>query len=243
MSQKYSHQLIAPYVRKAKFENPDIAIKVAEAAESYYKKIALNETPQYLPAACVGAAIMSLRLENSENISILSKMCSMPLPLFQKKVENICSELNIPCNMTFEDIINRSNLPKKFTNTCMRLYQEICTLHPNDTNLSKRSVYAAVVLIVATKRGLPKTETAEVLSKVTQASSSEIISISNLLRQDIGPEFQIKKVKPPEDERPDPDPKDVAKIHQVAENALESIAADKKKKKKQTTLSFSATPK
>lgn len=239
MSQKYSHQLIAPYVRKIKFEDLDTAIKVAELAESYYKKIALNETPQYLPAACVGTAIMALHLENSENILALSKMCSIALPLFQKKIEVICNQLNIPCNMTFDDIIERSSLPKKFLGTCIKVYQQICSTHPNDNSLSKRSVYAAVVLIVATKRGLPKAETAAALSKVTQTSATEIISISNLLRQDLGPDFQIKKIKPPEDERPDPNPKDVEMIHQAAANALESIASDKKKKK-QTTLSFAS---
>ena len=230
---------IAPFVRAAHFPDLETSIKVADKGLEIYNRLKSNYAKSINGGACVGLAAIALGFANETVMNNILKISGSTMKDFLKNINMIRSLLNIPIEMSFQNIAEQAKIPIRYATTAQKIYNSMIERDPKDIGLQRPAVYAGVLLAVAVARDQKKDETLEKLSRVTYSDPIEVLGVEKMVREFAGGNYGIKA--------PSSQPETVEKlirteiseeVRAAVEASKKSLELDKKKKKKQTKLSF-----
>lgn len=232
-------QLIAPYVRNAALPDLETSIQVADTALLYFKNLKRNYSQTPSPVACVTLAVYKHNQATTERVQKLAKLSGCSFDGFLRQVSETRALLNLPFDMSFEQIATEAKLPLRLANTANKIFRDIQASFPDDQTLSRSAIYASVMLLVAYKRGYNKNVVLEDLARITTTDQSAILDAESVVRNLIGDRYGGRKVKKDDHEDIAIEISEETKIStaKIIEQNKEE-AKNKKIKKKQSTLSF-----
>ena len=231
-------KLLSQYVKDSRLPDLETSLLVADKSLSLFKQIESIYKKSPHPGAIVALALISLDKVQENSLENIAKRSAINLSTLLKKINEIRSLLNIPCNLSFESLIEKTKLPKRFSFTAKKIHQDIISTYPNDKSLVKPSAYAACILFVAISRGFNKDLLLIELSKIIYSDPTEILFVEKIIKEFNNGEYGLKQIKNNNNEIQEEILIDNSKIlNDVNKEVLESLKNDNKKKI-QTKLSF-----
>ena len=236
-------QVIAPYVRAMKLESLEASINVADQTLLYFQHIKHNLSITPDPAVCVALSLYKLDYSNQSRLEQLAKMHGIPLNIFFRRCSETRHLLNLPLEISFEEIAKSINIPVRFTITTNKIYDDLKNELPGDETLNRASVKAAITLVVAVKRGYKRDEILESLSRLISADPKDILDTELIIRTLIGKRYGVapKSRNPQKQTKETPD--EIKKsVHEELEKMKLQQTKKKDGKKIQAKLSFDVIP-
>lgn len=241
-------QVIAPYVRKSNLDNLETSIKVADQSLYYYGQLKHNFPNHLNPAACVVLSLYTFNLVTEKRLEQLSKMQGITINVLLRTVSEIRQLLNMKCELTYEEIAEASKLPLRFACTCNKILADLQKEFDENETLNRAAMKAAIMLVVAVKRGYKRNEVVENLSKITSTDPKDILENELTVRKLIGNRYGGKNLTP-KDKNAETTvtpltPENRKEMQEEVKEQLETLKQEQKKKLKkvQTKLSFFCTP-
>ncbi|KAH0787162.1 hypothetical protein GPJ56_008876 [Histomonas meleagridis] len=234
-------KIISPYVLQSRLSDLETSIRVADNALFYYKNLQRDFPNVLHPGACVGLALYKENQATEERLQRLANMSGLRLDGFMSKISNIRQLLNVEFNLTFEQISLMANIPIRYAHTASKIFEDIKNEFPNDQTLNRAALVAAILLVVAVKRGMNKIAVLENLTKITVTNQQDVLSVEAIVRATIGNRYGKCRQAPihPHTSTQSIDPQ----LKQSIQAEVEQLQSKPMKKQKQMMLDFAIIPK
>ena len=230
-------KVIAPYVKAARLPDLDTSIQIADQSLMYFKSVQRQSQGNVIPGACVALALYNEGFDNKERINTMAKMSGRTVDSFLKVVSETRALLGLPFKISFEQLTEGAHLPIRLASTAQKVFQDLQAEFTEDDNLNRASIYAAVMLVIAVKRGFKKELTLSELARVTAADPEDILKTEAMIRELIGKKYGLRtKTKPASSGLAEAG----EELRSASAKAMEELKKEGKslKKKVQQTLDF-----
>lgn len=241
-------QIVAPYVRASRLDSLEQSVQIADQSLIYFRNLKHNFPRIRNPAACVALSLYKFNLINEERLKKLSGMQGTEIEVLLRNVSEIRQLLNLEWETSYEEMALASKLPIRFSNTAAKIYSDLQKEFPDDNTINRAAIKAAIMLVVAIKRGYKRDDVITPLSRVTTTDPKTILENEILIRKLIGKRYGGKDVTPRnesginEKRQPVEVPE---KVKEEARSALQNRQKEKQKntsKPKQSKLTFDIIP-
>ena len=230
-------KIIAPYVKESRLPDLETSIRIADQALLYFKSVERQCQGKVTPGACVALALYNEGFESEERIKAMAKMSGKTFDAFMKVVSETRAILGLPFTISFEQLAEGAHLPKRLAATAKKVFDDLKAEFSEDDKLNRAGIYAAVMLVIAVKRGFKKELTVRELARVTSADPEDILKTEVMIRELIGKKYGLTVKK--SDERVSGEAGEDVKL--ASAKAMEAMAKEQKsgkKKKVQQKLDF-----
>ncbi|OHT09069.1 hypothetical protein TRFO_04643 [Tritrichomonas foetus] len=236
-------QIIAPYVRAMKLENLETSIQVADQALLYYQHLKYNFQKKNDPGVCVALSLYKFKLETDDRLRQIASMQGIPNNFLVRRISDTRQLLDIPYEVSYEEIAKEINIPTRFAVTANKIFDDLKNEFPDDKTINRAAIKAAIMLVVAIKRGYKREKTMNDLSRVTTTDPKAILENELMIRTLIGNRYGGKNLAPKPTE---PVPKVAADEHikEITRQEIGKMAKKQKNKAKkiQKKLDFGFIP-
>jgi hypothetical protein len=159
---------------------------------------------------------------------------------FLKVLSETRSLLNLPFAISFDQLAQEARLPVRLVCTARKVFSDLQAEFPGDSRVSRAAIYAAVMLVVAVKRGFKKDETLADLSRITSSDPDDVLKSEQMIRDLLGRKHGFRVPHPP-DERPGEASEE---LKETAARMMQQLKEEARapKKKVQQKLSFPLVP-
>ena len=219
-------RLVAPYVRALDLPDLDSSIRISDESTLFLRAIQQDAPTRAHPAVCVALALYRHELDTKKRMEALSKMCGKTLDSFMRSVSEARSVLRLPFIVSFEQLAEAARLPAVLASTGRKVFNDIKPGMEASENTALLS--AAVMLVVAVKRGFDREQTLAALARVTSTDPDDVVEKEAVVRDLIGRRYVLK-------------PKDDENMEELKRVSSEVIA-EKQKQKVQQKLNFALIP-
>jgi hypothetical protein len=185
-------KVIAPYVRQLLLPDLETSIRVADAALVYFQSLHREYVTAPHPGACVGLALYQTELDTMERISCLAKLSGKTLEGFLKVLSETRTLLRLPFAMSFDELVAHAHLPVRLASTAKKIFSDLQAEFPGEAEVSRASICAAVLLVVAVKRGFNKAQTLASLAAITTSDPEDVGKSEIMIRNLIGQKYGLK---------------------------------------------------
>ena len=218
---------VAPYVRALDLPDLDASIRISDESTLFLKAIQQDAPARAHPAVCVALALYRHELDTKKRMEALSKMCGKTVDSFMRSVSEARSVLRLPFIVSFEQLAEAARLPAVLASTGRKVYNDI---KPGMDQAGENAalVSAAVMLVVAVKRGFDRDQTLAALARVTSTDPDDVVKKEAAVRDVIGRRYVLKSR----------DDEHMEELKRVSSE----IVAEKQKQKVQKTLNFAMIP-
>jgi hypothetical protein len=233
-------KIISPYVREVRLPDLATSIAVADQALGYYQSVTRQFPNRSHPGACVALALYQKELDTEERIALIARMSGHTMNGFLKVLSETRHLLNVPVKISFDGLVQQAKLPVRLASTARKVFSDLQTELSGDGQLSRGAIYAAVMLVVAVKRGFKKTETLADLSRITSSDPEDVLSCERMIRDLLSRKYGFRSSEKPEVVRHGVSDEVRAASHE----AMEQLKAEAglKKKMTQKKLDFALIP-
>ena len=245
-------KIIAPYVRASKLDSLEESTQIADQSLVYFQLLKHNYPNHLNPAACVVLSLYSSNLVTQQRLDQLSKMQGITANILLRNVSEIRQLLNLKCEKTYEEIAQAAKLPMRFSSTCNKIFDDLKKEFNEEETLNRAAMKAAIMLVVAVKRGYKRNEIVDALSRITSTDQKEILENELTVRKLIGNRYGGKNLapkqkdpsKPVNTQQPISENKEEKEKQDNKIDEIEILKQEQKKnvKKVQTKLTFFSTP-
>ena len=218
---------VAPYVRALDLPDLDASIRISDESTLFLKAIQQDAPARAHPAVCVALALYRHELDTKKRMEALSKMCGKTVDSFMRSVSEARSVLRLPFIVSFEQLAEAARLPAVLASTGRKVYNDI---KPGMDQAGENAalVSAAVMLVVAVKRGFDRDQTLAALARVTSTDPDDVVKKEAAVRDVIGRRYVLKSR----------DDENMEELKRVSSE----IVAEKQKQKVQKKLNFAMIP-
>jgi hypothetical protein len=233
-------RLLSPYVREMQLPDLETSIKIADQALEYYHSLNRQFPARCHPGACVALALYQKELDTESRIAFIAKMSGQTMEGFLKVVSEARHLLNIPVNISFDELVQQARLPTRLASTARKVFEDLLAAIPGDTQLRRSAVYAAVMLVVAVKRGFKKLETLADLSRITSSDPDDVLNCERVIRDILARKYGFRSSEKPRAVHGEA----ADEIKAISEQTMEQMrtGSGPKKKMVQRKLGFALIP-
>jgi hypothetical protein len=156
-------------------------------------------------------------------------MSGKTLDSFLKLLSQTRSLLDLPFSMSFEDLAESARLPIRFASTARKVLLDLQSEFPEDTRVSRAAIHAAVMLVIAVKRGVKKEPTLADLARITSSDPEDVLRCEQMIRDLLGRKHGFKRSHHQQNEPGEASNELKAESARVMEQLEQEVKAPKKK--------------